>query len=181
MYILTCEWALALAFSQFLQFPPSPHLLLFHLLFLFLSLTGSSFNYRNNASQCESLYYPLVVNSSITRRLLARFWSSDHRLPLSHDIDGMKRKLVSLRDYDIVINRCHKAREAVSNLYCCERFYLSSDVKFFSINFLILNRKLASIEFLFVQNLQNYFYILILRKIFFRNNLNVVKIKWWSS
>lgn len=51
---------------------------------------------------------PLVVDESTPRTILL-----DHHLPLSHDVDGMERESIPLRDYDSVINRCHWEREVI--------------------------------------------------------------------
>lgn len=75
---------------------------------------------------------PLIVDSSTSHSILP-----NRRSPLSHGVDGMERKPVPLPDYDIVINRYHRVREAVTNPYCCERFY----ARFFSVNFYSFNRK----------------------------------------
>lgn len=67
----------------------------------------------------------LVVDGSTTRSILL-----DRHLPLSHEVDEMERESILLRDYDSVINRCHRVREVISNLHGCERFYASDDARF---------------------------------------------------
>lgn len=85
---------------------------------------------------------PLVVDELTTRSVLP-----GRRLPLSRDVDGMEREFIPLRDYDIVINECHRVRKTASNLYYCERFYASSDARLLSVNFYCFNFNGKSVLF----------------------------------